>query len=57
MGSVGLALAVTAAAAGAAVIPPGTVLAAKQEMVRNNGSEPETLDPALIESEIGRAHV
>ena len=50
MGSVGLALALTAAAAGAAVIPPGTVLAAKQEMVRNNGSEPETLDPALIES-------
>ena len=50
MGSVGLALALTAAAAEAAVIPPGTVLAAKQEMVRNNGSEPETLDPALIES-------
>jgi oligopeptide transport system substrate-binding protein len=50
MGSVGLALALTAAAAGAAVIPPGTVLAAKQEMVRNNGAEPETLDPALIES-------
>ena len=34
----------------AAVIPPGTVLAAKQEMVRNNGSEPESLDPAYIES-------
>ncbi len=36
--------------AGAAVIPPGTPLAAKQEMVRNNGSEPESLDPPLIES-------
>jgi oligopeptide transport system substrate-binding protein len=36
--------------AGAAVIPPGTPLAARQEMVRNNGSEPESLDPPLIES-------
>jgi oligopeptide transport system substrate-binding protein len=36
--------------AGAAVIPPGTPLAARQEMVRNNGAEPESLDPALIES-------
>jgi oligopeptide transport system substrate-binding protein len=34
----------------AAVIPPGTVLAAKQELVRNNGAEPESLDPQLIES-------
>jgi oligopeptide transport system substrate-binding protein len=39
-----------ASTAPCAVIPPGTVLAAKQEMVRNNGSEPESLDPALIES-------
>ena len=38
------------ALAGAAVIPPGTPLAPKQEMVRNNGVEPESLDPALIES-------
>jgi oligopeptide transport system substrate-binding protein len=49
-----LALFALAAASGAAVhaatIPPGTVLAAKQEMVRNNGSEPESLDPAYIES-------
>ncbi len=37
-------------AAQAATIPPGTALAAKQEMVRNNGAEPESLDPALIES-------
>ena len=34
----------------AAVIPPGTPLAAKQELVRNNGAEPESLDPQLIES-------
>ena len=34
----------------AAVIPPGAVLAAKQELVRNNGAEPESLDPQLIES-------
>lgn len=31
----------------AANVPAGTQLAAKQELVRNNGSEPETLDPAL----------
>ena len=54
-----LALAACAiASAPAATIPPGTQLAAKQEMVRNNGAEPESLDPALIESvnaaEIGR---
>ena len=35
---------------GAAMVPPNVQLAAKQEMVRNNGSEPETLDPALAES-------
>ena len=34
----------------AAAVPPGTVLAARQEMVRNNGAEPESLDPAYIES-------
>jgi oligopeptide transport system substrate-binding protein len=34
----------------AAAVPPGTPLAAKQEMVRNNGAEPESLDPQLIES-------
>jgi oligopeptide transport system substrate-binding protein len=37
-------------AAHAAIIPPGTPLAAKQEMVRNNGAEPESLDPAYIET-------
>ena len=34
----------------AATLPPGTQLAARQEMVRNNGAEPDSLDPALIES-------
>ena len=42
----------------AATIPPGAVLSPKQEMVRNNGAEPESLDPAYIETvnaaEIGR---
>ena len=46
------------AATQAATIPAGTALASRQEMVRNNGAEPESLDPALIESvngaEIGR---
>ena len=34
----------------AAVIPPGTVLHPTQTLIRNNGSEPETLDPAVAES-------
>ena len=34
----------------AAVIPPGTQLHPTQTLIRNNGSEPETLDPALAES-------
>ncbi len=33
----------------AATIPAGTKLNAKQELVRNNGSEPDTLDPALAQ--------
>ena len=47
------AIAVTAAAAAtthAATIPPGTQLSPRQEMVRNNGAEPESLDPAYVES-------
>ncbi|NKE67115.1 peptide ABC transporter substrate-binding protein [Ramlibacter sp. RBP-2] len=36
--------------AGAAVVPPGVQLHPTQTLVRNNGSEPETLDPALAES-------
>jgi oligopeptide transport system substrate-binding protein len=34
----------------AAVIPAGTQLHATQTIIRNNGSEPETLDPAVAES-------
>lgn len=41
MGFAGLSLAAT--------IPAGVQLHAKQEMVRNNGSEPDTLDPARAE--------
>src|SRR5512133_2250368 len=36
--------------ASAAVLPPGVQLHPTQHLVRNNGSEPETLDPALAES-------
>ena len=41
--------------AAAALIPPGTQLSPRQELVRNNGGEPETLDPALNESTIAGA--
>ena len=34
----------------AAIVPAGVVLHATQTLIRNNGSEPETLDPALAES-------
>ncbi len=34
----------------AATIPAGVQLHASQTLIRNNGSEPETLDPALAES-------
>lgn len=34
----------------AATIPPGTQLHASQTLIRNGGSEPESLDPALAES-------
>ncbi len=42
--------AVVSASAFAAVIPAGTQLHPTQTLIRNNGSEPETLDPALAES-------
>lgn len=45
-----IALALGSSVVLAATIPPGTQLAAKQELIRNNGSEPESLDPALAES-------
>jgi oligopeptide transport system substrate-binding protein len=40
-----------------ATIPPGTVLAASQEMVRNGGTDPESLDPALVSGEPATAIV
>lgn len=36
----------------AAVVPAGTLLAADQEIVRNNGSEPASLDPQKVESDV-----
>lgn len=36
----------------AADVPPGTELAAAQELVRNNGSEPASLDPHKVESDV-----
>jgi oligopeptide transport system substrate-binding protein len=48
--SVTCALAMSAVAAHAAIVPPGVTLAAKQELVRNLGSEVETLDPTMVES-------
>jgi oligopeptide transport system substrate-binding protein len=45
-----LAAAALAAGVHAAVIPPGVQLNATQTLIRNNGSEPETLDPANAES-------
>ncbi|MBJ3589984.1 oligopeptide ABC transporter substrate-binding protein OppA [Salmonella enterica subsp. enterica serovar Saintpaul] len=39
-------------AAWAANVPAGTELATKQELVRNNGSEPASLDPHKVESNV-----
>ncbi|MBK4298338.1 ABC transporter substrate-binding protein [Enterobacter cloacae] len=39
-------------AAWAANVPAGTQLADKQELVRNNGSEPASLDPHKVESDV-----
>ena len=36
----------------AANVPAGTTLADKQELVRNNGSEPSSLDPHKVESDV-----
>ena len=36
----------------AAKVPAGTQLADKQELVRNNGSEPASLDPHKVESDV-----
>ncbi|MGG7970066.1 ABC transporter substrate-binding protein [Klebsiella aerogenes] len=40
------------ATAMAAQVPQGTELAAKQELVRNNGNEPASLDPHKVESDV-----
>ncbi|WP_054178783.1 ABC transporter substrate-binding protein [Trabulsiella odontotermitis] len=39
-------------AAFAATVPAGTELAAEQTLVRNNGSEPSSLDPHKVESDV-----
>lgn len=39
-------------AAWAANVPAGTALADKQKLVRNNGSEPASLDPHKVESDV-----
>ncbi|MGP3590117.1 ABC transporter substrate-binding protein [Vagococcus sp. WN89Y] len=39
----------------AASVPAGTELAEKQELVRNNGSEPASLDPHKVESNVESA--
>ncbi|MBC7603845.1 MAG: peptide ABC transporter substrate-binding protein, partial [Ramlibacter sp.] len=49
MSTLAIALAV-AVPSFAAVVPPGTQLHPTQTLIRNNGSEPESLDPALAES-------
>ena len=45
----GVLTALLAGSAMAADVPAGVTLAAKQELVRNNGSEPQSLDPHKIE--------
>jgi ABC-type oligopeptide transport system, periplasmic component len=45
-------IASTSTLAYAAVVPQGTQLAEKQELVRNNGSEPASLDPHKVESDV-----
>ena len=49
-------LALTALTSWAATVPTGVQLHAEQTLTRNNGSEPETLDPSLIES-VGAANL
>ncbi|WP_254902624.1 ABC transporter substrate-binding protein, partial [Lonsdalea britannica] len=46
------ALSMVTSAVEAAIVPAGTVLADKQELVRGNGSEPATLDPNRAESDV-----
>ncbi|MDE1715674.1 peptide ABC transporter substrate-binding protein, partial [Chromobacterium amazonense] len=44
-----VALALVSSSVLAAKVPAGVKLAAKQELVRGNGSEPESLDPMVVE--------
>ncbi|KIA81117.1 peptide ABC transporter substrate-binding protein [Chromobacterium piscinae] len=44
-----VALALVSSSVLAANVPAGVKLAAKQELVRSNGSEPESLDPMVVE--------
>ena len=46
----GMFAALFAATSVAAIIPAGVQLHPTQTLIRNNGSEPETMDPALAES-------
>ena len=45
-------LGLAALQAEAAVVPAGVELAARQDIVRNNGSEPASLDPHKVESDV-----
>ncbi|GAB7260751.1 hypothetical protein DaDZ19_24180 [Dickeya ananatis] len=45
-------LSVAAVSVQAAVVPAGVQLADKQELVRANGSEPASLDPHKVESDV-----
>lgn len=53
--SAGLAMATSSFSSFAAHVPDGTKLAKKQELVRGNGSEVATIDPAKIEGTPGSA--
>jgi len=46
-----LVLAACVSAAGGAEIPPGTVLDPRQELVRNTGFEPDSLDPSISQTD------
>lgn len=47
--AIGAIFGLSALGANAAVVPDGVKLAEKQQLVRNNGSEPQSLDPHKIE--------
>ncbi|WP_048442023.1 peptide ABC transporter substrate-binding protein [Caenimonas sp. SL110] len=49
-GLIATVVSIAAASSFAAVVPPGVQLHATQTLIRNNGSEPESLDPAIAET-------